>query len=1765
MVCDIYVETPFFSVYRRSRKDDVYYVFIGTVSKEIQAILRRLEKRESLSKEMVRQLRELYPNDYLSWIDVVKRKIKIQFIYGRICIDDTVYELRKKLFYYLSSPSQNTFLLPENQELWMKSKDKTYILGYTYENAQTNAVLSVASHLDEKYRLRDLEIDTRLNTSMNYYLLKDILDYYNIDNYTIYVSDAMDEMAYLKSRDVPIDIERYFKRYWPFVQLNVPALETRKKYSFIEKIYENQKKMEELVLNENLYLESCNIITIQMNINYDKKKESDIYNKEDMLDLYSIFETIKDKVDLSMPFLRYTENIFEDSFSIISTKAVEENRIDYETLKIWLKLNKEEEKRTNGIVVKRYLKDYDGEPRYISIQLNKNKTVQLSLSFYNKNQAGFQDVDEAVRECSSFIQNVNQIQSHKIRLPKMSYQNHEIRFSSNCKISYIRIMIPYQIPFPFEVSEWMEFARYFPNYLQEIPNSKSNNSDKSFRVKYIRISGYANMIDIIEFIDILKQNEHDDLYILKAIEKRFNKSLEEAKSYLLEWKRKYALQKSSWMEKNVNGILMVIKPESILVSGIKSVYHIPLLYNFMKKFVYLFVKSKENKSFLKWNKNIETKNQWMDYEYNSNAKIENIDLDMYNNEERYYEDKYYEDEELNVENHPNMNTENLKNENVSRTADVNAFMRRENIVGIAADDEITPEAQIHCKDPLPEKDTCQDFCNDPRYFLRRLQRFDNKLFRKSKNVKNDLDHYPRKCQRSFKQPVILPYNPEDNPRIKRDSYTYTMSYSSDPQLFQRWYICPKIWCPYCEIPIYEGDLDPATIRKKTTSGDRSVCKTAMCPYGDHQVFIKEESDGKVYMYPSFLNKTMHPNGFCLPCCALKSSNNPKAASYVKFKKCLGDEVEDKNIKNMQIYILGKEMPIEKDRYAKLSFDIAQILNTKIETGYLNHQKGFVRKGIKQEDKNNSFLSCICDLISCDKQNVFDVRKCKQILLEKCTDKLFRTLHNGNLQNIFNYPPLSPLENFKNYISSPTVMLDHTYLWDLLQRENILFENGMNIFIFEKNQLLCPFGNDVRHFYNEKRKNILLIRDKMYYEPIYYVEGKDKTFIKNCVFPIHQKELSNLFRVALEGCQSKYELDWSLVLKDNIKKYNIPIDNFSLDLGEDIYTVVNELIQGIQSKRLSPEFIPSLQYVDAYNKVFGIKLRCGLYIPIEPSRMFEDLPYEVVHTFERVSKLSMKDTLRYMSKLCQETRLKLNITHKITGNKKGESIVALLTEKNRVLPIQETKNRDTKYPVSVMSYHPDVNEMLARHEIRADKRMYYIYRKRFEEETYTRMRFELSKILKMNAASSHKIQSYIHQYAEQRVLHHTAVQTMRSHIYQELDKIFKTILSIRDQPFDFKTYTVPNKRVPCWKHKDALGCASDPHCIMDKKTCKLFLNSSNAVDSHIQNYNYYLSMISDELLRFNLKRKEIMDDTIPAILNREKIEASSRYFVIHNQNARETLELLDTLYHKKTDFFLNTQTLIDETSTKEYEFRKEKYIKFDVQLLNELKLDHLSIFWENQLGNKFKYLVEKESVISMLKSLLKVDEERNIIENVTQHNICMRIHNYIVENLHAVPIHTMIEYFASLWHESWNSSNSESALLLLYKKCSGKRFQYTTSFSNVLSEYYRNEYEGSMIDIYLFSKIYGYNILILDKRQKKDEVGYVFFENTYSHKYILLYRTFILDEIQFYIIKWKTKTIFKLSDFPMKFVSKFIKKQHHHNPHMSLEKKRIKVVSSRSKK
>jgi len=1756
MSCDIKYEKIIFSIQKISRfNNTVNYVFIGITEDPITSILNKLENRENILKDEVILLKKKYPNDFNNWIKLIKNKIKIKFLPVKIHMDDSINQIREKIYIYISDIENKSYIIPQNQELWLKKNNgENEIIGYYYENKKNKEKETLIPHIFDVPKIEKSNIiifdtiDLKKNTSENNMLIIDLLENSDFIKNIIYLSDIKEEEKYFLNKKIKIDeyiINNYFKRYWPYYNLKYDMEEIKNNYLLMKEYYLKENYIFDLINNFDIYSNtnfgSCNILTIKIVINNKSSIDfNTLYNnslikndsEKKYVDLFPIFDYIREFIiNDKTPFLKYFEDTLEAPFSIISKEAIYNNKINKNYLEQWLGI-KSVPRRMNGIIIKRYLKDYNDEPRYSSISLDKHGSIQLNVSFNSECNANFNDIKYAIDNCNDFIYDINKNripkkdEKDKIEGPELKIIDNEIIFKKNTKLIYMNITIPIKLDISLDFKKLEKFSKNFPSFLEKVPKNlikKELITENSINLKYKRISGFANMNDILLEIDILKQKYDENNIIIKILEKKYQKSVEEIKGYLIEWERKYSSSKTSKISSQFRtGILVTISNNNIFIHGITKLHQIPMLYNFFKLFLTLFInyekliKNDQYKNFKKYflNKNIESyinihKNN---YEIDNDVKLKIDDIYNYDFDDNILIDDYF-DQEIDEENKYILEKNN-KSEN--------------KIIGISTLDDVGKDVKLQCEDAIPEIATCKDFCNDARYFLRRLQIYDNKLFKFETQKNSNKETYGRKCQIAIKQPIVLPYDPETEPKIKRNSYTYSVKYSSDPNVFQRWYMCPKIWCPYCELPISEEDIDKKTIQIRSTKDKGGKCKTAICPFGSHQVFIREKGNEK-FEYPGFLDSAKHPKGFCLPCCFKLKHNDPKSSKYKDFKKCIGDEINNEIIKDTQIYILGKGIPIENNRYGKLNFNIARILKTNLDTGYLGYKSGYLRKGIKH-DKNNSFLSCICEILSCDKINSkIDLKKIKKILVEKINENLFKSLHSGNLQNVFHNPKQSftPLENFKNYILNENIDINHKYLWDYLQRENIIFEKGINIFIFDSNKLLCPIGEDINNFYNIEKNSILLIKSKDYYEPIYYLSGDGKSAISQCIFKNNKEEINKLFEIAFDGCKNTNIIDWISVLKDNIKKYDINIDNLIIDNGENLEYVLRNIITNVYEKKLDKSFLPVLQYVDSYNKVFGLELENGLYLPINPSKLIEKLKYKIIVDMNDINKIEYKNIIKYTNELNKKINLKCKITHKILDIKNKKYIIALVNEYNRFIPIRKTINEDNILKVSNLNYYSDVDESLENKIKKNDKRVEQINKKNYEDESYIRIKFELSKYLQIK-----ENKKYLKQIHEIIYSDHKNIIINRKKLFDILDSILSKLVIIQKKEINLYDYKIPNKRIPCYirsvskKNKDIkLSCNDDYHCTINNNSCKLQISEKNLLDIHkkFNNYNYYISKIVDELLRYNLKRDEILNDNIPNIINKELIEEiPNKYIIIHTSNITEINNIIDKLFLDNKGLFIDNRNLYEEIYTKEIGFKKEKYIKTNSIIFKNDKIEELSFHWNKFLTSKFKVILnDNNRIFQIVVSLLNLNELKN------NENIDFNID--ILKN-------QLIEFFKNIILKKYKNIKYNVTDIIDKYINKDKLFKYIDSIENLYELILNDTYEGNEIDLEFISKLYKINFIILDKRIKKNhKIGYESIITNNDYYYVLLYKSIIFDTDVYNLIQSNNKIIFKINQLPDKFV------------------------------
>jgi hypothetical protein len=1820
MSCNISIEKYIFSVEKVSRlgiKKFIHYVFVGDVSPDIEKVLKKLENRQNLKQKDVDILQTNYKKYYTSWINVVKKNIKIVFVKCKIQMDDTIEEIKKKIYIYLSDVENKKYIIPENQELWIQKDKDYYILGSYYENIDNNERINKLPSIYEKYQLDALLLGInkknnklKINTIYNNTVLIDIMNDFDIHTHVLYLNDAKDEEDSLKTKGIIINtevIDGYFKKFWPFVNLSSKYDEEKSKYLLMKRYYQKENYILSLIDNTTLnksVFDSYNIITIQLNVNNENYKyldENNSFNGSDddfdYIDLYQIFEYLREKkIGLDTPFIKYGDPLFKSPFTLISKDAIESKELKKQTLKNWLHLNREELRKVNGLIIKRKYKSFPNEPGYSSIFLNKSGKIAIHTAFLREYKATFCDVVESIKNCKKLVEDINKNrlttrfdEKKKINVPDIDFVDRRIELKYNTKIIYMNIEINYlnknkdkngNKDRSIDFNKLLEFSKNFPNFLSELPKEyfKKNKNGKgdgfgngagiivknSLKLKYNRVSGFANMNEIMTSIDILKQENVKDFLIVKIIEKKYQKSAEDAKSYLLEWKKKYSSLKNMKIDPRFKkGILVTITNDNIKLDGITKVYQIPLIYNFMTTFMTLFlnydefIKQKNFKKMFLTNSGINI-NYFKEKSLNKQNMNYEEEMEEYNNIDLNLKNSNFDEILLN-QNILKLDDSYKKESSLSSEGSNSEIDSYHKVKGLATDDQIVPEARLSCEDKIIEKDTCVDLCNDGKYFLRRLQRYDNKLFRYNVSKVDEKKQYSRKCQRRI-QPVILPYDPETDKSINRESFTYSIKYGSftDPDE-SRWYICPKIWCPICEIPILESEIDESTIKVKLIEDKSGICKTAKCPRGNHQVFIRESGN----YFPGFQEHGNHPKGYCMPCCFVKNQLDPKYKAYKIYKKCIGDEVENINIKNQQIYILGKSIPLDKGRYGKLSPEMGILLNTDLDTGYLGNRSGYLRKGIKQE-YNNSFLSAVANILSCsiDEQPI-DIIGLKKALLEKLDEKMFLTLYGGNLEIVFNdrTKNIRPINNFKNYIMNPEIFVDHKYLWDYLQRPGILFDDddGINIFIFENNNLLCPMGENVEYFYNDKRDSILLIKHKNFYEPIYYLEGDAKSAKIKCKFSSSsRKEIQKIIEISKEGCGSSVDtvINWEEVLKRNIQKYDLKIQNPSVvSMGPDLQTVLNELLPAIKNKKLGDGFIPKVQYVDSYNKVYALVLTNGLFFPISPTKININMDIKNVYDYNNIKRLDFDKTVKYLNEINNKTGLKCGVTNKILDLSSGKNIIAVATELNKIIPVISIKNNDNKLKISNLHYYTDSNVAIKDDIIMIDKRIEQINKKKFEDETYQRMRFELSRYLQLNKIYISKITEIIERPDKD-------INKMRKLMYTLLNEIFMELISFKSSNINYDYYQTPNNRVPCFtrkmedkkRDKDKkkemksgneikFSCNDDPHCVIDKDECKLFVNRKNLLNMHtnIDNYDFYLYMIIDELLRYRLKRLEILNDNIPSVIDKELIvDNPNKYIIIHNMNQDDVYHIFEKIYEDTKGFNLDTRKLFEETTTKEYSFQKDKYLKIDTKVLSNTLLEDLSIYWEKFLGNKFKVKLndgKKRSLFISLAFILNLEKSRDN-EKTSTFMIKKRISEFVLKYSSNKDLFEKILDVGN-YKSILNKNSDESSIVQLYKYESENDFKLVGSNSGLVNELLSDGYEGCLLDIFYFSIIYNFNVIIIDKRIKKDTDGFFIIGPQFGlyEKYILLYKSISLEKNNFIynLIEYKNKFIFSKKELPQKFL------------------------------
>jgi hypothetical protein len=508
-------------------------------------------------------------------------------------------------------------------------------------------------------------------------------------------------------------------------------------------------------------------------------------------------------------------------------------------------------------------------------------------------------------------------------------------------------------------------------------------------------------------------------------------------------------------------------------------------------------------------------------------------------------------------------------------------------------------------------------------------------------------------------------------------------------------------------------------------------------------------------------------------------------------------------------------------------------------------------------------------------------------------------------------------------------------------------------------------------------------------------------------------------------------------------------------------------------------------------------------------MIREIKHKMILDIKNIDKISVNSTLKYTDLVSKKTNLKCKITHKILDDNKY--IIGLVNEFNRIIPVIELKNSKDNLKISNLPFYTDIDKAIFEKTKYLDERVEIMNKKKYEDETYIRMKFELSKYLLKNKNDMNNIRSIIDE-------NENEIDIKRKELYIILNNIFVKLISNKNKKIDFFDYKTPNKRIPCYLRKmNELNCDDDPHCVKEDNKCKLFINKINLLNDNIYNYNFYLSKLLDEILRYKMKRDEILEDKIPIIINKDNINKNTnKYIVIDTLNIDRLSSIIDELFLSKNNIEIDNRKLYETSDTKEIGFVKELYTKSNLLLTN--KTEDLSIYWLKYLKHNFKALIsENNNIFSIMVIILNLDQFKT---NMNKYIDIFLLKNIIIDQI---------------------SKMNESTMLKSYKYYN-KKFKNMTSSDDLYNEILNESYEGSIPDLEIISKLYNINIVILDKRIKKNNVGYKIFKTETNYKsnyFILLYAYVNYDIEKYYLIENKNNYLFKINNFPPIFIKNII--------------------------
>ena len=464
------------------------------------------------------------------------------------------------------------------------------------------------------------------------------------------------------------------------------------------------------------------------------------------------------------------------------------------------------------------------------------------------------------------------------------------------------------------------------------------------------------------------------------------------------------------------------------------------------------------------------------------------------------------------------------------------------------------------------------------------------------------------------------------------------------------------------------------------------------------------------------------------------------------------------------------------------------------------------------------------------------------------------------------------ENFKKYLKNEKVVIDYTFLWDLICIPNPrLFDAGINLIILEipeddatnNVELVCPTNHYSVHTFDARKRTLILIKRENYFEPVYGYRNDGKNIHITKTFSEYDKKLPKTLRAVFtkiikptlgEKCRA-------FVSRPNEYRFKQP-------------PVLDKLIEELLHKKYSI----TIQILNFQGKVIGVlaKNRKGLegFIPCYPSALTnlknkkscgsnleqeqEQCDYDFVYMNDSIWK-PYENTLEFMKEYYDYEEPKDIKTANCFNPKyfcrvvEDELITGFLTNTNQFVPIKD--------PIPVSNVDDTIKTITSNDMLVADintltnqnvdtKRVEFIKRIQLETNFYNVFRNTI-RILFNDYSNSEKRKKIKEECNKKYTLYKKQLDNVIEMLHELVND---TIVFTTEKKLPYNYSEVNENEIHTCLPKSNEKCINEEKkkgsiCRMTNDECQLVIPKENLVNG-TDNEDYYYGRMADELIRYN---------------------------------------------------------------------------------------------------------------------------------------------------------------------------------------------------------------------------------------------------------------------------------------------------------------------------